>query len=191
MTSTSLRDLTRRDFLKLAAAGLLGTLLSGLRLEPALADELSPDQQGRVTANTIDIYDVPSTKGNFVNSFWRDPVFAISSIAISDDDTAANRIWYQVDGRGYAHSAFVQPVRTLLNKPAAGIPELGCLAELTVPYTDVHAAPDPASKIGYRIYYGTTYWLMALAQAPDGSAWYKIWDEKRKQIGRASCRERV
>jgi lipoprotein-anchoring transpeptidase ErfK/SrfK len=176
-----LAEISRRDFLKLAAAGLLGSLFSGLRLEPAFADDLHADQQGRVTAATINVYDTPSTTGKFVNSYWRDTVLPITGVAISDDEGAHNRVWYQVGGGAYTYSGAVQPVRTLLNQPVAEIPKSGQLAELTVPYSDAHTAADGASKLLYRMYYGTTYWVIALAQALDGTAWYKFWDEKRKK----------
>jgi len=181
-----LAEVSRRDFLRLAAAGLLGTLLASLRLDPALADDLPPDQQGRVTAGTINVYDVPSAKGKFVNSYWRDTVLSLAGVAVGEDEGAHNRVWYQVGGNGsapsgYAYSGAVQPVRTLLNQPVAEIPKSGQLAELTVPYSDAHAAADPASKLLYRMYYETTYWVSGLAQAPDGTAWYQFWDEKRNK----------
>jgi len=177
----TLRDISRRDFLKLAAAGLLGTLFSGLQLAPASADDLPPDQQGRVAADTINVYDVPSTKGKFVNSYWRDTVLPISGVAVSQDESAHNRVWYQLGGEAYTYSGAVQPVRTLLNQPVADIPKSGQLAELTVPFSDARIAADGASRLRYRMYYGTTYWVTALDQAADGTPWYKFWDEKRKQ----------
>lgn len=185
---TPLADISRRDFLKLAAAGLLTTLLADVGLKPVLASadstdaaSLPPDQQGRVTAATINVYSAPSDKATFVNSYWRDTVLPILGVAIGDDPTVHNRIWYQVGGQAFAYSGAIQPVRTLLNEPAAGIPRYGALAELTVPYTDAHADADPASKILYRMYYETTYWVTSLAEGSDGAVWYRFYDDKRKK----------
>jgi lipoprotein-anchoring transpeptidase ErfK/SrfK len=185
---TRLGDISRRDFLKLAAAGLLSTLLADAHLKPVLANTdrsapalLRPDQQGRVTAATINVYEAPSVKAKFVNSYWRDTVLPIIGVVIGEDETVHNRIWYQVGERAFAYSGTIQPVRTLLNEPAAEIPRYGALAELTVPFTDAHAEADPASKILYRMYYETTYWLTARAQGSDGAIWYRFYDDKRKK----------
>ena len=161
-----------------------------LHLRPARAEAgaaasgvLPPDQQGRVTAATINVYAAPSEKAGFVNSYWRDTLLPILGVAIGEDESARNRIWYQVGAQAYAYSGTVQPVRTLLNEPVAGIAPNGRLAELTVPYSDAHTAADPAARILYRVYFGTTYWVMALENAADGTAWYRFWDEKRKING--------
>jgi lipoprotein-anchoring transpeptidase ErfK/SrfK len=183
-----LREITRRDFLKLASAGLLTSLLSKLDFSPAFAEAgasrpaaLLGDQQGRVTAATLNVYDAPSEKAGFVNSYWRDTVLPILGVALGDDETAHNRIWYQVAQAVYAYSGAIQPVRTLLNEPASEIARYGTLAELTVPYSDCYAGADPASRIGYRMYYETTHWVTSLAEGSDGAVWYRFYDDRRKK----------
>jgi lipoprotein-anchoring transpeptidase ErfK/SrfK len=184
---TRLSDISRRDFLKLAGAGLLTSLLAQVRLEPVRADTdislpgaLASDQQGRVAAATVNVYAAPSDQARFVNSYWRDTVLPILGVAVSADDAAPNRVWYQVGAEAYAYSGTIQPVRTVLNQPAGQIPQSGCLGELTVPYSDAHATADAGAHILYRVYYGTTYWITAVQPAADGAAWYRFWDEKRK-----------
>jgi hypothetical protein len=51
---------TRRDFLKLSAAGALGLFLAESGLERALAAEAAPPRYGRILQNGLDLYESPS-----------------------------------------------------------------------------------------------------------------------------------
>jgi len=172
-------SISRRDFLKLAGAGLLGLFLPQLDLEPALA-QFVPDQQGRVTTAILNIYDTPALTGQVVRAYWRDIVIPITGIVISEDETAYNRVWYKVGEDGYAYSGAVQPVRTLLNQPASILPQEGALAEVTVPYTDARWDAGKDKEFAYRFYYETTHWAVGLVQGADGNPWYKVYDDKWK-----------
>jgi len=171
--------ISRRDFLKLAGAGLLGLLLPQFDLEPALA-QFSPDQQGRVTTATLNIYDTPALTGQVVKAYWRDIIFPITGTFISDDETAFNRVWYRVGEDGYAYSGAVQPVRTVLNQPTNILPQEGALAEVTVPYTDARWDAGKDKEFAYRFYYETTHWAVGLVQDVLGNHWYKVYDDKWK-----------
>ncbi|MDP2976503.1 MAG: twin-arginine translocation signal domain-containing protein, partial [Anaerolineales bacterium] len=85
--------ISRRDFLKLSGAGLLGLLLPQFSLEPASAQFIA-DQQGRVTTTTLNGYDAPALTGKVVKAYWRDVVLPITATVISEDETAYNRVWY-------------------------------------------------------------------------------------------------
>jgi lipoprotein-anchoring transpeptidase ErfK/SrfK len=172
-------EVSRRDFLKLAGAGLLGLLLPQLDLESAHA-QFIPDQQGRVTTAILNIYDTPSYTGQVVRAYWRDLVFPISGSVISDDVTAFNRVWYKAGEDGYAYSGAVQPVRTLLNAPVLLLPEEGALAEVTVPYTDARWDAGQDKAFAYRFYYETTHWVEAVVRDGEGNPWYKVYDDKWK-----------
>lgn len=178
--------LSRRDFLRLAGLGLLSLALPGFDLlapgDPVF-NELAPDQQGRVADPTISIYDRPSFDGNRVKLYWRDLVLPINGIAVSDDEQAYNRIWYLIGDEGYAYSGAIQPVRTQVNQPVAELPPGGALAEVTVPFTDARRQPAETSEFVYRLYYDTTHWVEAAETNPDdGSIWYRLYDDKYKQI---------
>ena len=171
--------ISRRDFLKLTGAGLLGLFLPQLDLEPALA-QFDPNQQGRVTTPTLNVYDTPALTGQVVKAYWRDIVFPITGTVISDDETAYNRVWYKIGEDGYAYSGAIQPVRTLLNQPVNILPEEGALAEVTVPYTDARWDAGKDKEFAYRFYYETTHWAVGLVQDADGNPWYKVYDDKWK-----------
>jgi hypothetical protein len=172
-------EVSRRDFLKLAGAGMLGLLLSQFDLDAAQA-QAGADQQGRVTTATLNVYDAPALTGQIVRACWRDIVLPITGSIIGEDQSAFNRIWYKIGEDGYAYSGALQPVRTLLNAPAGSLPPEGALAEVTVPYTDARWEPGADKKFAYRFYYETTHWAVETAQDAAGGVWYKVYDDKWK-----------
>jgi lipoprotein-anchoring transpeptidase ErfK/SrfK len=172
--------LTRRDFLKLSGAGLMGALISGLRLNSAIAQGMPVGQQGRVISDTLNVYNEPSDKAKLANVYWKDIVKSITATAIDPDETQHNRVWYKFDNEGYVYSGKVQPVRTELNKPVYSIRTTGNLAEVTVPYTDAHKKPDVDSRVSYRLYYETVYWVTGVERDARGNTWYRFFDDKYK-----------
>jgi lipoprotein-anchoring transpeptidase ErfK/SrfK len=174
--------LSRRDFLKLGGPGLLGLTLPSRPL--SFFSDLSPDPasepalQGRITTGTAWAYDMPSNKGQRVKLYWRDLIVDIDHPAIDEDASAYNRIWYKLMDGGYLYSGGVQPVRTILNEPVTSYPKGGLLGEISVPFTDAHESPDPASKVIYRLYYETTHWAFETVRGSDGNAWVRVLDDK-------------
>jgi lipoprotein-anchoring transpeptidase ErfK/SrfK len=170
-------NLSRRDFLKLSGLGLAGLFAPPLDFD---SDDPFLSQQGRVTVRSIWMYDQPSTSATRTGLFQRDAVLSITNTAISDDTASHNRVWYQINGEGYVYSGNIQPVRTLLNTPVTEIPRRQeLLTEVSVPYTDVHEAPDQESRVVYRIYYETTHWIKDIRiDSKNGQVWYRIRDDK-------------
>lgn len=174
-------ELSRRDFLKLSGYGLLGMVLPNLPLRLPAQDDFD-NLLGRVTDRILWSHEAPDPKSGRVKLYWRDLVFPIANTTISDDETAYNRVWYQLKDGSFVYSGSVQPVRTLLNEPQM-IPLKGALGEVSVPYTDAREQADPASKVIYRLYYETVHWITASAISPvDGSKWYSLLDDKFKQF---------
>jgi hypothetical protein len=167
--------LSRRDFLKFSSLSVAGFTLpnfSHLR-------QLASTQQGRVIENKVQVFDIPSYSGQKVKFYWKDNVLPIASVTASSNKDAYNRIWYQI-GDGYVYSGEIQPVRTILNPPASSIPLQGCLAEVTVPFTDAHWGPGKEKPFAYRYYYGSTHWVAGLVADESNSFWYHILDDKWK-----------
>ena len=172
-----LGELSRRDFLKLAGYGMLG--LSLPKFSPNLfAQSFDADLQGRITEKSLWMYAEPSPKSDRVELYWRDLVIPITGAAISDDEEAYNRVWYEVDGNGYVYSGGVQPVHTLLNRPVSQVPPEGLLGEISVPFTDALEEPDPASAVAHRLYYETVHWITEVVNGADGQTWYRLLDDK-------------
>lgn len=164
----------RRDFLKLAMAGVAGLFLSKSTVVQAASDET----QGRVIDNGVSLFTDPSFRSLATKTFWKDNILPIAEVTVGDDEPAYNRVWYAIRGGGYVHSGRIQPVNTRLNQPVKDLPITGALAEVTVPFTDAHWKPTRDYPVAYRFYYETTHWVVGLATAEDGTPWYRIQDDK-------------
>ena len=68
--------------------------------------------------------------------------------------------------------------KPVLNEPLPTVPETGVLTEITVPYAQAYRY---TSFYGwqpiYRLYYGSTHWIIGIDPGPDGQPWYRIRDE--------------
>lgn len=169
--------LARRDFLKLAGYGLLGLSFPDFS-ESFNRQSFDSDLQGRITEKSLWMYNEPSPKAERVEMYWRDLVIPLTGAAISDDEEAYNRVWYEVDGNGYVYSGGVQPVATLLNEPVREVPPRGLLGEITVPFTDAHEEPDTNTLAIQRLYFETVHWITESAVGADGQVWYRLLDDK-------------
>lgn len=200
--------LSRRDFLRLSGLALTGSLVrpaalrsAGLhsllednqeipvrqallaaaqsnRLAATGLPQFTPYNQGRITDEYVDGRKEPSFDSERVSVLWRDSVIPITGIAVSEDTSSHNLIWYQSGENGYVHSGSVQPVRTQHYPAVKDIPEGGQLAEVTVPYTDARWSASPHDLVAYRFYFETTHWVIGMVEGKDGNPWYKVLDDK-------------
>src|SRR5512140_1501984 len=138
---------TRRDFLKLSAAGLLGGLLSEIGLDRALA--AGGPSLGRMTLSGIGLYEEPRFKAKKLKVFGRDEIVQISGSVSGDAGSNFNRTWYQLNGEGYTYSGWVQPVERRYQPPAFDVPAAGQLGEVTVPFSITRLAPSYAAKTSF------------------------------------------
>jgi hypothetical protein len=169
--------LTRRDFLKLSGYGLMGMLLPDLSSYFPQQDDFE-NLQARVIDRILWAYDEPNVQAKRAKLYWHDLILPITNTTISDDESAYNRVWYQVEDGGYIYSGGIQPVRTILNEPQQ-IPTRGVLGEISVPFTEARVEPDGNAEFVYRLYYETVHWIRASVLHPvDGSVWYSLWDDK-------------
>jgi len=172
--SSNSREISRRDFLKFASLSMASIYFPQLKYQI----EYPVEQQGRVIYPTIPILDEPSLNSKKIKEYWKDLVLPITEVTIGDIEPSYNRIWYRIGEEGYTHSGGIQPVRTQLNQPTSEIPETGCLAEVTVPFTDAFWEPGLRNKFAYRFYYETTHWITNIVQDAHGDNWYVILDDK-------------
>ena len=169
--------LSRRDFLKLAGYGILGLSLPDFS-QSTISQTFDIDLQGRVTEKSLWMYAEPSAKSDRIEMYWRDLVIPLTGAAISEDEEAYNRVWYEVEGKGYVYSGGVQPVNTVLNDPVSSVPPNGLLGEISVPFTDAHEEPDTATPVAHRLYYETVHWITDSVVGADGQVWYRLLDDK-------------
>jgi len=171
---------SRRDFLKLSSYSLMGIFLPDLSSYLPREDDFE-NLQGRIIDRILWSYDAPNSKAKRTKLYWHDLVVPITNSTIGDDETAYNRIWYQLENGGYAYSGGIQPVRTILNKPQEEIPTRGALGEISVPFTDAYLEAVAYTYLIYRLYYETVHWVTGAVNGADGSTWYRLLDDKFEQ----------
>jgi lipoprotein-anchoring transpeptidase ErfK/SrfK len=163
---------SRREFIKLSSCGLASLAFSPEIAGGQLHDGLSI---ARVTTSQVKIYSQPDKKSPVVYLRNRDELLHIYYPV--NTGAGLNPHWYRVWG-GFAHSAYLQTADVKLNSPISQVPEKGILAEVTVPYTITmrYDAKEKAWLGNYRLYYGSTHWLVGVGDGPDGEPWYKLKD---------------
>jgi len=167
--------LSRRDFLKLSSATLLGLLFAELSLDPVQAAE--KPRQGRVLATSLVVRDAPAFSGKKLKSLKRDVLVEIAETIFGGEAGDYNRHWYRLADGGYVYSGWVQTVETVTNPPVTEIPETGALGEITIPYADSRYGINISPSPGPRLYFATTHWITAVVvDKSDGSVWYRAYD---------------
>ncbi|MDX1600493.1 MAG: L,D-transpeptidase [Anaerolineales bacterium] len=168
--------LSRRDFVKMSALAWLGMGLpvnwrrTSFGLEsPAL---------GRVASPTAEVYREPSFASRRVETLWRDDVVELAGAALGGPQPEHNRVWYEVDHKGFVHSSSIQPVEDQPNEPLTFVPHRGWLMEVTVPFVDAFWKPRSDAEKAYRFYYSTTHWVTGVSRDVRGDLWYRIADDK-------------
>ena len=100
---------SRRDFLKVSAAGMLGAFLAEAGVGRALA---KPRTQGRMTLSGIGLYNEPSFKATKLHAYGLDEVVAVTGEVTGEAGNPYNTKWYAINGEGYTYSGWVQPVES-------------------------------------------------------------------------------
>jgi len=180
---------SRRDFLKVSSAGLLGMFLADLRLDRAFAKHpkrsewiaAETPKQGRIMLSGVELYSEPFYNAKKLDIFGRDVIVNISGEADGDKGygNPFNSKWYFINNEGYAYSGGVQPVETLHQRPVIDLPKMTVLGEITVPFCDTRLQMSLLAKRGYRIYYSSTHWITdVVVHRNEKSIWYKIYDRQ-------------
>ena len=173
--------LTRRDFLKLSGMAAAGF---GFRDFPPGGDPGSkrpPSFSLGRTVYSLRYYERPSFSSRELGYYVTDTVIHIYEERTGDPKPAHNPIWLRTDD-GWVHSAYVQPVRDILNVPVSKVPAGGMLVEVTVPYTQAWRIKDNEWKRAYRFYYCSTYWATYVFTGTTGIVWYQIIDDRSSDV---------
>lgn len=176
----TLSQLSRRDFLKLTASGVLGLVLSELGFN--FASAAPPTSQGLALFSGVQIYDAPFLTANKIDLLKKDEVINLIGDAQGDQfDNKFNTTWYQID-RGFVPSGVILPVETKYQKAIYEVPKEGKVAEVSVPYSLTYRAPYTYAKNAHRIYYETTHWVKkVIVTREEKTVWYEIYDKILKE----------
>ncbi len=186
MTASPSPSLSRRDFLKLAAAGSGALALRpfrGLRLfEFPQAEKL-----GRITVGKMDIKARPDANSQTVGALYEDAVTPWLREVVGPEPNRFNQRWVETPD-GFVWGGYVQPVRNLLNAPVATLPQTslgpGMWAEVTVPYVDLVLDNPPARapwlqyrqtiNLPPRFFYSQIVWVDQIRTDSQGQVWYRL-----------------
>jgi len=202
--SSSNRNVSRRDFLKLAGFGLGAVLfqpsLRKLKTFPISRSVLLPefpqaDLLGRnCTADTslqwggtIPIMVHPDVNSTKVRDAHRDEVFPWQKEVSAEtiDVNLPNQRWVETP-EGYIHSLYLQPCRNVPNIPLSALPvgKTGFWAEVTVPYVDLNVETAASGSgwmhdlIAYglqpRLYYSQVMWMDQVRTIDNGTIQYRV-----------------
>jgi hypothetical protein len=183
------RNLSRRDFLKIAGAGLGALAFNPLRLKefPLVLPQFpAGDRLGRVFS-LIDVRSEPSINAPSVTVLYDDAVVVWEQEVVTSgakDPNLINQRWVKTPD-GFIYADNVQPVKNLPNTPLTAIPDgrPGFWAEVTVPYVDMlldGPAISPHIKFlvennqPIRLYYSQVVWIDQIAQGDGGAILYRF-----------------
>ncbi len=177
----SKKGLSRRDFLKLSALAL-GSV--AMRPAPDTGPGLRKpsDSLGivRIGSPSVPIFTDPDYRSDIIRHVGQDEIIYYYEKLVSPLGPYINPFWYQIDG-GYLHTAYVQPVDTIINEPVYTIPEGGVLGEITVPLTQsMRNNKFYGWQPLYRLYYKSVHWLTGAGYGPNYGPWYEITDDLMK-----------
>lgn len=166
--------LSRRDFLKLGTSAIAGVGLSPFLLGLGTFDD---SLQVRVATKSVSVHSASNDQSRIVMQRFRDELVNVYE-EVATGTPIHNPIWYRVWG-GYMHRGRLQKVKVFFNEPLASIAEgTRHVAELTVPYTQaMRYTKTYGWEPNLRLYYASVHWITGIEEGPDGSPWYRVFDE--------------
>jgi lipoprotein-anchoring transpeptidase ErfK/SrfK len=176
---------TRRDFLKLSAAGMGAILLNKVEISKAnLPDVLPSHRLGRVLGRA-EVKSKPDQNSQTTETKYDDDIVVCDREIIGGDVPRypTSRLWYETPA-GYIPAISVQPVKMEPNEPLAEIPTYGSKpgmwAEVTVPYVDIALENPPGRSPKLlemtkpRFYYSQVLWVDGVRQDSKGETQYHV-----------------
>ena len=183
------RQITRKEFMHIAALGLGGVGLAFQSRRTSLTGFPAYDRLGRVCVGMVELKARPSLNSQTVGVLYEDAVLPwLNERAASDIDM--NRIiqrWVETPD-GYIYAPYIQPVRNLPNVAIDQLLPLsigeGMWFEVTVPYADVILNNNPSTNswvsarveqgLPVRVYYGQVFFVDRIETRDDGNIYYRV-----------------
>ena len=179
----TLPRLSRRTFLKLAAAGLGSLALPSLSRVFALPEFPQADRLGRNTAGKVEVKARPNIDSDTVAVLYDDAVVPWLKEVVGPRPLWYSQRWVETP-QGYIYAANLQPVLNRPNKPLTKLPAIGkssgMWAEVSVPYADLVLDNPPArspwlkTAVSPRVYYSQILWIDRLKKDAKGQTWYRV-----------------
>lgn len=183
----SSRKISRREFLKLLALGVVGVnFRPWSRLMPQF-EFPKAEYLGRVTEGMVEVKTQPDYDSPTVKVLYEDSVVPWVKEVIGRWPWRNNQRWVETP-EGYIWAPYLQPVKYTPNQPVEQLPKTGDVegmwVEVTIPFVDaVLDNPPPRSRwleyrmehgLPPRLYYSQILWVDQLKQDDQGNIWYRI-----------------
>jgi lipoprotein-anchoring transpeptidase ErfK/SrfK len=165
-------NMSRRDFLKFSSIVVLSVALPH-HDEERPVNGPPPASLGRIASGGRQpVRDEAKLNGNIVTYGQHDEIIPLFGTVIGEAPWPSNPIWYQTTD-GYIHSAFVQPVEDQPSDGPAPITPPGIWVQVSVPIAETRLQPA-APYVWRKIYYGSVYRAIDVAQDEIGHWWYRL-----------------
>jgi len=130
--------------------------------------------------NGVSIYKEPDERSAILYQRQYNEIINVYDEVIGPNGPIWNPVWYRCWG-GYVFSGYLYEVFYEYNPLTEPKRASGQLAELTVPYSrSMYYQSQSGWEPLWMYYYGTTHWVTAVIEGPDGRPWYQVED----QLGR-------
>ena len=183
------RNISRRDFIKLAALTLGGVAARPWERWLQTSDFPRAERLGRVAKGTLEIKARPDPDSQMVGKLYEDSVVPWLREMVAMRPTAVfnNQRWVEIPD-GYVYGPLLQPVRNQPNQAVTSLPESsrgpGMWVEVTVPYVDVILENEPSSNswvktkfeegLPIRFYYSQVFWIDQNKTNDQGQTFYRV-----------------
>jgi hypothetical protein len=183
------RQISRRDFINIAALGLGGLGFTYRPKFPLLSEFPPYERLGRVCVGMAEVKARPNINSQTVGVLYEDAIvpWLREGVANSADINRIIQRWVETPD-GFLYSPYVQPVRNLPNDPISRLQLMslgeGSWAEVTVPYADVILNSTPSSHswvsarveqgLPVRVYYGQIFLVDRIETRDDGNVYYRV-----------------
>lgn len=179
-------QLSRRDFLKLAALG--AGALAFRPFEKAIQPEFpQAERLGRISVGKMDVYMRPDSNSQIVGALYEDNVIPWIREVVGLIPGRINQRFVETPN-GYVWGGYVQPVQNRINPPVTDLQRTslgaGMWVEVTVPYVDLVLENPPARapwlqyqlsiNIPPRFYYSQIVWVDQIRADDSGQIWYRL-----------------
>ncbi len=170
-----MKNITRRDFIKLGLAGMGAAVIRPYRNADAYLPEFPDGVRLGRTFYTVDIKSKPDPESNTIKTVYDDNILVLNREIIGRPVTAywKNRTWFETP-EGFIPSISVQPVRNIQNQPLLELPlhgeKPGMWAEVTVPFVDIYLdgaepkSPRLKETVNPRFYFSQVLWIDGIQQ---------------------------
>lgn len=177
--------LTRRNFLKITAAGLSGLGIQPLSALFAIPEFPNYDRLGRAFTK-VEIKSKPDIDAATVDVIYDDTVVPCLREVVGNHPFRYKQRWFETP-QGFIWASELQPVRNIPNPVVLTLPKTslgdGMWVEVTVPYVDIVLDNKPKSPgfrnrieegMPLRLYYSQILWVDQIKTDTEGQVWYRI-----------------